>query len=62
MACKYCKEGKPVLLGHYVEMYITSDNYLEVNQYSSSDGHFLIRDAIDINFCPMCGEKLGDAL
>lgn len=60
MACEYCDKGTPICLASYCELHITSDNHLEVTQFSSLDGHFLVNDDVYINYCPMCGEKLGD--
>lgn len=60
MACEYCDKGTPICLASYAELHITSDNHLEVDQFSSLDGHFLVSDAVPINFCPMCGDRLFD--
>lgn len=68
--CKYCKEQK---LGeeNYIGVFDSEYRKMNIEIYKSSLS-FMIRDCengnlakrkdyvIDINYCPMCGKKLGE--
>lgn len=64
MACEYCKDNKPtcIVSGINTSAYIMRNDlgtpFLKVYV---SDTFNPQSDVGEILFCPMCGEKLGDA-
>lgn len=60
MSCEYCNEtSKPLLNAYAADIYIIG-NELRAHSASTADGHYIQTDSTEINFCPMCGERLGD--
>lgn len=61
MACEYCNDTSRALLNALsADIYII-DGELRSHSASTLDGHYIQTDVVKINYCPMCGEKLGDA-
>lgn len=70
MSCKFCTDGvngwwhEPIADTPYIYAEITSGQ-IEVNSFYEREGDLIDRPTgecvrfIDINFCPMCGRKLG---
>lgn len=56
MSCKYCESEKLLNELNFAETYIENGELvLSYMDACSSD-----KDRVPINFCPMCGENLGD--
>lgn len=57
MACEYCEEEKPIIDEHSVMVKISS--FYEELYATYYDQSWDCKKAT-INYCPMCGRKLGD--
>lgn len=57
MSCEYCKDGKPIAE--------EDDNFVTIGRFDDLMIVFTTEQIhlwnISINYCPMCGSKLGDS-
>lgn len=56
MACEYCRGEKPIIETRAVEVFI-KDGTIHIKHYVLVAQK---EEAEPINYCPMCGEKLGE--
>lgn len=56
MACQYCEDGALILNGDYTQVWISDLSTLLALEKESDS-----MEEANINYCPMCGAKLGDA-
>ena len=55
MGCEYCENEEDIWCGEYTGGHIGYNDFLYVTEFEDCN-----IDKIKINFCPMCGRRLGD--
>ena len=59
--CDFCEHRKAITKGSCVGLFelVVSGQELEIS-YFCNDWNYDNRDRMNIEYCPMCGRKLGD--
>lgn len=55
--CRFCEGNKSIVLSNGLEITLDEDK-LDLEYYFCRCGSFA--DELKINYCPMCGKKLGN--
>lgn len=58
MACEYCEKLEPLISVYGARVIV--DGFRETLNFAHYDQIWAF-ESCEINYCPMCGERLGDA-